>query len=128
MLSPRVSVQIAKAVATAVVSCRDTTHLPTAALVRRVCRSTGRTNAGDPSDHRRGRAMDARISPSDARRARPDGSKLASASPPPDRDTAPAGRFSGLTLWPRVAVPLRSLMRAKDPASDPLEVPKVADP
>jgi hypothetical protein len=35
MISPRVSVQIAKAVATAVVTRSDATHLPTAAALRR---------------------------------------------------------------------------------------------
>ena len=53
------------------------------------------------------------MSPSNARRARPDGSKLASASPPPDPDTAPTRYFSGLTLWPRVAGPVRSFLRAE---------------
>ena len=53
------------------------------------------------------------MSLSNARRARPHGSKLASAAPPPDPDTAPALRFSGLTLWPRVAGPLRSFLRAE---------------
>ena len=39
MISLRVSVQIAKAVATGVVIRRDTTHLPTAAFPRRVSKA-----------------------------------------------------------------------------------------
>jgi hypothetical protein len=47
MISPRVSVQIAKAVPTAVVTRSDTTHLPTAAALRRVSQAdrAGRTPA-----------------------------------------------------------------------------------
>jgi hypothetical protein len=39
MISRRMSVQIAKAVATPVVTRRDTTHLPTAALLRRIAQA-----------------------------------------------------------------------------------------
>ena len=53
------------------------------------------------------------MSPSNARGARTDDSSLASGYAPPDPDAAPARRLSGLTLWPRVAGPLRSFLRAE---------------